>query len=60
MKEKNSLQTTSNDSLHYVNSSLNISWSIWITLFILEPPRVLTPVGGALTDYSLEAVTYPL
>jgi hypothetical protein len=37
MKGKFSLQISSNDSLHYVNSSLNIFQSTGITLFILKP-----------------------
>jgi hypothetical protein len=36
------------DSLHCVNSSLNISFSIWITLSVLELLRVLASMGGAL------------
>jgi hypothetical protein len=47
-RKKVSLQTTSSDSLHCVNSSLNIFYSIWITLFVLEPLRVLDCIDGVL------------
>jgi len=52
MKEKVPLQTTSSDSLHYMNSSLNISLFMWIILFVLQPLSVLASIGGALSFIS--------
>jgi hypothetical protein len=42
------MQTTSSDSLQCVNSSINIFLSMWTTLFVLDPLRVLASIGGAL------------
>jgi len=37
--KKVSMQTTSNNSLYHVSSNLNISYSMWIILFVLRTTK---------------------